>query len=280
MGRQAKDRSQNKFKKLFSSDAYNRNLDRMKLLVSDERFQNKVLEARKLLHLPETGFLITNDKGVARWAKWLEKMSDEILDSVDFNNDLKNIQGRLKKKIISHPKARMLTKKLDNTVPINYWHNIGEIIAVNFNMGKHFDKHIQQYILFNCVSAPSHNYSPGFYQAWERPSHARYIPINIYTQLTKDEWNELKNYVDMLAEDKLSKSGRIPNIDKYIEVEEKYKSSGKYTVHDDEDYFITQSDMAEELFHDSSKASKVRDMVRKLENLRRDKLIPKLRGEK
>ena len=226
-----------RFKKLMSSKSLKRNLDMMKLLISDQKFQAEVLSARKALKVYDLDR--TDKNAVTKWAKWLESQIE------DGNN---------------------------------YYHEIGLRLAKQFGTPVHFDTHIRDYIIFGKIDAPQHNYQGGYYQPGERPSEAGYIPINIYTKLTQNEWDELKHYIDFFGQ-RLPKFGRIQKIDKYTKMEE-LLANERQDLLTGKKYKPTYKELADMILGDKRKESKARDMVRNMENLRKKHLKPKVRGKK
>lgn len=280
MGRLAKNIKDKAIKKFFSSESYERNLDLMKLLVSDKDFQKMVGDARQLLKIPQEGFEDKDDESIGKWYDWLVAESDNILDSRTFNEEGRRIHKQLKDKLISYYEFQELNQKLHDRIPLNYFSSIAKLLTKKFNIPNHFKESIQRFILSNKIDAPQHNYAGGFFEAWEKPWEAGYIPINIYTRLTKDEWEELKNYVDNLAKRWLPKHPKIPKIDDYVKVEKVYSDRKRQNNDSDESYVMTWAEISETAFGDKTEGSKARDMVRKIERLRKARLTRPDRGPK
>lgn len=280
MGKLAKKIKDKGIRKFFSSDSYDRNLELMKLLVSDKRFQNIVVEARKFLDIPVEGLPENDDQAMQQWYDQMIADSDKILESRDFHEKGNVIRKQIHDNLISPSEARERGRQLDDTIPLNYYAHFPKTIAKQFNIPIHFKESIQKYIVCNKIDAPQHNYAGGFYESWERPWEAGYIPINIYTRLTTDEWEEFKNYVDNLAKRWLPKHSRIPKIDEYVEVEKVYNDREKESAADGERYLMSSAEISETVFGTPAQNDRVRDMLRKLDNLRKQRLTPKERGPK
>ncbi len=279
MGRIAKKIKDKNIRKFFSSDSYDRNLELMKLLVSDERFQKVVSSARKRLNIPTEG-IGSSDKSMEQWYDWLVSETDQVLESKEFREQGDQIRQMLKSKTIGYMEAKEMGEKLDDTTPLNYYGKEPVKIAKRFNIPIHFKEAIQKYILTGIIDAPQHNYSGADWQPGERPWYAGYIPLRVYTQLTDDEWKEFRAYVDNLAKNWLPKHTRIPKIDEYVKVEEIYKRGAQIDNISGKSYKISTAEVAEEFYGTPKKDTKVRDILRKIENLRKSRLTLPDRGPK
>lgn len=279
MGKLAKKIKDKGIRKFFSSDSYDRNLELMKLLVSHKRFQKFVEEARERLNVPKDG-MDDPDKSRGKWYDWLIDETGRIIASKDFIEKSNQIRQMLKDKTIGYGEAQKLGQELDDTTPLNYFNREPIKIAKRFNVPINFKEAIQQYILTGKIDAPQHNYSGAEWQPGELPWNAGYIPLKVYTRLTTDEWDEFKNYVDDLARQWLPKHGRIPKIDEYIEVEKVYMDREKASAVDGERYLMSSTEISETVFGTPAQNDRVRDMIRKLENLRKQRLTPPERGPK
>ncbi len=260
--------------------SYRRNLDLMKLLVSDKKFQAEVIEARKILKTPTDSWLGKDEQDFKNWNRWILAKTDKILRSKKFNSAEKLVNKKLRKKGVLHSKYRKEIKALYDSLPSNYINTIGEKLASKFGVPKHFDKYIRGYIVLNKVDAPRYNFGSGMYEAWQLPSSAGYVPINIYSQLTKDEFNDLKKQIDIWTKQKFVKPKAIPKLDQYLQTEELWKNRIMDNVYGYEKYIRKAADIAEEIFEDQGKTNKVNDQVRKIHNLRKSRLKPKPYGTK
>jgi hypothetical protein len=262
------------WRKFFTSDSYERNLDLMHLLVSDEQFQKLIKDARKRLKIPPDGFnKEKDDQKITDWSEWLITESDRMLDSKEFNDKMAYIKKRLIAGQINAQQAREEGKTLDGTLPVNMLHNIPNNIVREFNLPIHFKEFIKHYVVSNKIDAPQHNYSGGSYQPGERPRTAGYIPISIYTQLTSDEWQELKNFVKWESR-KLPKHSRIPKINRNLEIEEMYKNREREDFISGEKYLLSAEEIAEEHLGSVQEKDRVREVLRELEDLRKRRFRP------
>jgi len=280
MGQLTKKIKSKELKKFFSSNSYDRNLELMELLATDRTFKQMVSDAKKRLNIPSKG-IDGSDKALEEWDDWLVQESDRIIASEDYNKTMASIRKQLKEGLIGHQEAEELGKKNDDKIPINHFGNVAKKVCIKFNLPLHFDESIKTYILTGKIDAPQHNYRGGEFKAWERPwREATYIPINIYTRLTNDEWDELRHYVDDLAKRwNLPRHPRIRKIKDYAKVENAYEEKRQKDELTGKEYSRTSAEVADILFGDPKKDSRVRDMVRKIDKLRKERLTPKTRGK-
>jgi hypothetical protein len=279
MGKLAKKIKDKGIRKFFSSDSYDRNLELMKLLTTDKKFKKIVDEARGRLKIPPKG-IKNEDKAVENWYHWVMEESDKVLETKEYWKERNAIKDQLRNGIIGARESIALGRKLDDRMPLNYFATVAKTICKNFNLPIHFMEFIQRYILTGKIDAPQHNYQGGSFEAWQLPWEAGYIPVNIYTRLTKDEWEEFRHYVDDRAKMwNLPRHPRIRTIDKYVEADQILTEKQTDFI-SGQDYDVTSAEAADVMFGDSSKGDKVRDMIRKLAKLQKQRLTPKERGKK
>ncbi len=260
--------------------SYRRNLDLMKLLVSEPKFQEAVAEVRSKLKLPQGGFAESDKNILEPWREWLYEESDRISESEEFKSKIVAIHKKLDSKFISRVEANQLLKELFSILPLNILSHSGKELAMQFNIPKHFWKYIRQYIIYNKIDAPVHNFGGGIYQPDERASTSGYVPIEIYSQLNSDEFADLKKYIAWLTKERLLKHGKIPKIDEYLKVEDAWEDRLRTGIFEEPDYHLTAADIADDIFGDSSQDYKIRDMLRNLDEHRKNKLKPRTRGKK
>jgi hypothetical protein len=204
----------------------------------------------------------------------MESETFRIIDSRDFLISQKHIVERENKGEITRMQAQALLDDLFNTeLPLNYLQSNITTIINKFGIPLHFKDNIRYYIGSGTISAPKHNYGPGFYQREDRSRQSRrYVPINIYTQLTQDEWDELKHYIDWLAKGKLPKFKKMPALNKNLKIEKAYKNRG---FGEDELYGTrykkSSAEMAEQLLGDPTKRDEVKNSSRYAGKLRKKK---------
>jgi hypothetical protein len=279
MGRIAKKIKDKYVKRFFSSDSYDRNLELMKLLTTEKNFKKIVAEARVRLKIPPKG-LEPGDKARRDWYDWLVNESDKVFETKSYWDEKKAIRKQLDQRVIGLRESMELEKKLNDRMPLNYFGTVAKNVCKKFNLPNHFAEFVQKYILTNEIDAPQHNYAGGEYEPWQLPWEAGFLPINIYTRLTKDEWEELKHYVDDRAKAwNLPRHSRIPKIDKYVEAEQILEEKQIDHVTGKE-YELTHAEAADVLFGDVAKKDKVRDMIRKLGKLQKIRFTRKERGKK
>lgn len=260
--------------------SYRRNLDLMKLLVSEPKFQEAVAEVRSNLKLPQDGFAESDEKALEPWREWLYEESNRISESEEFKSKIVAIHKKLDSKLISRVEANQLLKELFSVLPLNILSSSGKDLAMQFNIPKHFWKYIRQYIIYNKIDAPVYNFMSGMYQPGERPNQAGYVPIEIYSQLNTDEFEDLKKYIKWLTKERLPKHGKIPKIDEYLKVEDAWEDRLRTGIFEEPDYYLTTVDIADDIFGDPAQDYRIRDMLRNLDEHRKKKLKPRSRGKK
>lgn len=227
----------------FSS--YHKNLDMMKLLVSHKPFQKMVKEARRYLEIPEEGFTKKNSEKNKGWGDRLLERSDAMMDSPEFRRELQTIEQDRKNKKISGREARKRNEMLCFKIPLNYLHDMPRFIAAKFNVPEHFAMHIEWYIGNNSVTAPTSNFRGGALPPWKKWSDVRYLPVNIFAQLTDQDLQELKRYVAVWAKH-LPKYKSVKNIDDKLTIEEWIENDRSHWDHAENDerggYFRTTLD--------------------------------------
>lgn len=247
--------------------SYKSNLDNMKLLVSDKEFQDMVNEIRRHLEIPNDGFF-KNDPGFREWYANFIKKSGEILDCQKFRRQEIRIRKKFKLGEINRSVANKQMNLLYEKTPLNFLWQRTEFIVHKFNLPIHYGEHIKEYILRGIISAPLRNYTHGPYPPHKKPSEERYIPIKIYTRLTKEEIKELKNYIDLASEGLLSYYRPLKNIDRDLKIEKWYENKERMDEVDKVVYRSSNAEIAENLLKNHKKGKSVYDIQRDLKKLR------------
>ncbi len=255
-----------KTSKKLSFTARKKNLDLMKLLVSDSEFQSIVKETRDYLNVYPEGF--KDDKAAIRkWNREMDQRSDAMLESKDFLAQEDKIRSKLQSKEIDIPAARQQSKLLYHKIPWNYLNNTAKFVVDKFNLPVHFADRIKLYIVGGIITAPFNNFSRGEYPPRTLPSKVRYFPMRIYSKLTDAEFEDLKRYIKLISE-KLPKFRPLKDIDRRLTVEKWYRDRVRFDIVEEKEYLLTLPEIAENLLGDKRSAKKVYDIVRELEKLR------------
>jgi len=247
--------------------AHKSNLDNMKLLVSDKEFQTILSEIRNRLEIPANGFLKEGSELKEWYNKFIEE-TDSILDSKDFVRQETRIRKKFKSGEISRRIANKQVNLLYEKTPLNFlWQRV-EFILAKFKLPLHYREYVKKYIIRGIISAPSHNYTRGPYPPYKKLSEERYIPITIYTRMTKEEINELKGYIDQVSKGLLSHYRLLKNIDRDLEIEEWYENKERMDEVEGTTYKTDDAEIAENLLGSSKKVKNIYDIRRDLKRLR------------
>ncbi len=216
--------------------SYKKNLDMMKLLVSHKPFQEFITEAREFLDIPDDK---SNEKRVG-WGERLTERSEAILDSVDFQKSEREMDAEIErgrkiyyelsrdKSATAHDRekaqknlddAKTRREMLNFKIPSYYFYEMPRYIAARFNVPEHFSQFIQVYIWDDTVNAPTSNFQGGAWPPGKRSKDMRYVPINVYAQLTDEDFGELKRYLSFWGQRRLSKFNPIKDIDNKLTIE-------------------------------------------------------------
>lgn len=256
------------FRKQILPSSYKSNLDNMKLLVSDKEFQTMVGEIRNRLQIPLAGF----SKNISEFKDWYNKFirnTDEILGSKNFIRQEMRIRKKFKLGEISRSMANKQMNLLYEKTPLNFLWQRTEFIIRKFNLPIHYEEHIKKYIIQGIISAPFRNYVHGPYPPYKKPLEEKYIPIKIYTRLTREEIKELKTYIDQVSRGLLSRYRPLKNIDRDLKIEEWYKNKERMDEVEIATYKINNAEIAENLLGNRKKGKSVYDIQRDLKKIRR-----------
>ncbi len=217
--------------------SHRKNLDMMKLLISHKPFQEFVAEAREFLDIPTD----KNDKRHVGWGDCLLERSEAVLDSLEFQKSERDANAEIEKcrKVcyeLSRDKnataqdrekaqkdfdaAKLRRKMLNFKNPSYYLHEMPRYIAARFNAPEHFGWFIQQYILNGSINAPMSSFQGGAWPPGARSKDMRYVPVNVYAQLTDEDFEELKRYLTYWGKRRLAKFNPIKDIDNKLTIEQ------------------------------------------------------------
>jgi len=245
--------------------AQKKNLDLIKLLISDSEFQSIVKETRDYLNIPtDDGF---NNDAITQWTREMDQRSDAMLESKEFLAQEEKISSKLQSKEIGMRIAREQSKLLYHKIHWNYLNNTAKFVVDKFQLPVHFVDSIKSYIIRGTITAPCNNFSGGEYPPWTLLSKVRYFPIKIYTKLTDAEFEDLKKYIKCLSE-KLPKFKPLKNIDRRLTIEKWYHDRVKFDVVEEKEYTQPLSEIAENLLGNKGSAKEIYDIVRELKELR------------
>ncbi|GEM_PF-1870558 len=268
-------KSINKRKKispLLKPPSYRRNLDNMKLLVSDPEFQEIIKETRKKLDVPRDSFGVdASEETMKNWHELLDKKSSEaaaLLEGQRIKIDEKVKSGEIAPRM-ANEQARLLYLKL----PCNYLAHVPRFIIEKFNLPLHYEYYINRYIIFGAIDAPRLNFEFALMDSEEMSKTIKFgyrsLPINIYTQLTDDELKQLKRVIKREGK-KLPKYQPLKNIDRNLKIEEWYENKNveKIDWASYKSYKIKNSEIAENLLGNRQKGKQIQDIVRDQKRIR------------
>lgn len=250
----------------------------MKLLVSDPDFQTDVQYARQKLEIPKNGLkpeqgLLEHDAETGpqkeTWYAVLLKKSDVVLFSSEFKRKVNAIWEKEKDGTLPNAGAEEESRILHLEVPVNYLDHIPRFLSEKYKVPENFNESIKHYLMFGIVEAPPLNYS--FSQHLEGPKlrHARYISVNVFAQLTKDEAVGLAKWIKIMG-DELPQYKPLKDIERKLTIEQWYRKRHRDFDHATGQMFkTTASDIAQEVLGSSKKKREVYEAVREIRDLRK-----------
>lgn len=249
--------------------ALQKNRDNMRLLVSYPAFQEDILEARQRLDIPANGFPTEGKhEDVKEWMDHLCRKTDEIMDSPDFVLPLREIGRKHKDKEISQREADKASKLLHLMLPINYFTHIPKFLCDKYHVPKNYSDYVQRYMIYGVVNAPPNNFNLGPWTDGSLlPWESTYVPVNIYSRLTDDEWSDLKKEVERMGRN-LPKFQPLKDIETKISIEQWFNEREKTDMVEMKMYKMNAAEIAKELLGDEKNAPKVYEAVREVRKLR------------
>lgn len=259
-------RSRHSFPFSYGERSAKKNRDNIKLLTSYPVFQAEVKLARAHLGIPEGGF--ADDDTSRAWQEAADKRMDEIMDSKEFNDQLRAIDGKRRSGEIGHRTAETQSALLHLKLPFNYLTHVSKFLTEKFDVPQNYSGFIRHYILFNnSWPIPGSNFEVAFYAPELDSKKKRYVTVNIYARLDDDELRELKHQVEYWGA-RLPKFQALKNIDKKLTIEEWFTNRQRHDAVEDRPYRITPGEIALDLLGSKRKGKQVYDAVRTLKTLR------------
>lgn len=259
-------------KNIISLSTYHKNLEHIKLAISDRTFKKDVEEIRNRLKIPPEGLAETSD--LQAWEAETYKQENELLASEPLRDQRKHIKEKSDKDEISKEQAGKQLKLLYQKFPLNYLKLQVEFLVDSYRLPRNFEDYIRLYILTGKISAPAHNFSitehlsDDFFKARE----PRYIDVRIYTHLTNDDLGQIQTMVNNIFPRKLPRYKKLKtDIELQIKIEETLQNKTQTHMDDGKEktYKVTAKEIAEEHFGSAKERAKVYEVMRSLENIRR-----------
>lgn len=247
-----------------------KNKDNMRLLISYPEFQKDIAEARQRLDIPADGFPPEGgNEDVKEWMDHLYNKTDEMMDHPDFLLPLREIGRKFEQKELSRRAADKESKLLHLMLPINYFTHIPKFLCDKYHVPKNYSDYVQRYMIFGIVNAPPNNFTLGPWTDGSLlPWESTYVPINIYSRLTDEEWRDLRREVERMGK-KLPSFQPLKNIETKITIEQWFNDREKTDLVEMTTYKMRAAEIAKELLGDEKDAPKVYEAVREVRELRK-----------
>lgn len=255
-----------------ASNSHRRNLDTMHLLTGDNSFQEVVGSVRAHLNIPKGGLSDKSENIQKKWSKFYTEETYRLQDDPRLIEQENRIIGKIRTGELTERMGNKQLELLHDKIPNKYLENRGREIGEKFNLPIHFNEHLIAYIIRGEITAPQHNYKATGIHVRNSTSDQRRLPLEIYTRLTPDELEELKQYIETFAR-KLPQYPPLKDIQTKLEIEKLLKEADKTAPER-----RTAGDLAEHYFGDRKKANKVHDIMRSLRELRQKRFSD--RGKK
>jgi hypothetical protein len=244
------------------SKAYERNLKNFKILVAYDPFQKDVEKLRKELMIDANGNFEGDSK--TNWSEWASQEGDEITGSKSFIQQEALIQKQFSDGKMGLRQRHRHMRLLYSKVP---WQNLEmsiDTLIEKYHLPLNYKNAIRVYVISGEISAPRKNWEPNKVSGWDDADKARSLSITIFSQLAKDELNELNDYIDWIGKKTLPKYSDFENAD--LAIKSKKAREAIYRDPDTgKEYRSSFADIAEEYLDDQSKGTRVRGVIRDLE---------------
>ena len=266
--------------------SHKKNLDNLKLLLSDLDIKQIVARTRKFLNIPTGGFAdpenIKTEEELGQWRGEMYKREKELLDR--FRPIVKKIKEQVKAKLSDEATAQKQIDMLYEQLPENYLTaRVVEIIK-NCNLPINYEDSIRRYLVFGNIFAPAHPFNVVSYSEDPKVRLRESVTVKFYSKLTDDDLKPLKKLVNNIFGEELPESpGPIKDIDKKIKIEEINRNREVFDVRDRVGYKLTAREIAEMVDDESepytaTTINQVHDAPRELKKLR-DKRFKKVLGK-
>ncbi len=244
-----------------------KNKDNIKLLTTDKEFRVLICKIREDLNIPSIGF--DNDEDIRKWSDELTQKSDKILLDKDFREkEIKLKEDNYEQKI-SYTESKSRVNQLYDQVPIFYLKNRIDFIIDKFNLPLNYEGFLRSYIILNKISnVPGQNFTIGEYPPFVKLREAKFIPVKIFSRLTNDEIESLKEEVTKFSK-QLPKYSPLKNIDRDLEIEDWMVNRERFDSVEYKPYIMTTAEIAGELLGSPRKGKMAHDIVKDLKNTRK-----------
>lgn len=250
------------------SKAYERNLKNFKILVAYDPFQEEVTTLRKRLKIGLDGMCADNPK--INWIEYAEEKDDEVLNSKSFLEQEGRIARQFSEgKITLRQRHRQMRLWYTKAPKLDLFASIDAIIE-KFHLPLNYKQAIIAYVISgNIIRVPHKNWEPNTSPAWNDRDKARSLSITIFSQLTKDELNELNDYIDWVGKKTLPQYSDFENAE--LKVTLKEKRSEMYMDDKGKLKHPSHHDLADEYLKDRTKGTRVRGLIRDLEQQQKER---------
>jgi len=200
--------------------------DNLKLAVSDPDFIGRAVEIRHYLGIPQNGFdPKTPDFGkkFEEWEKGMGNKSEEMMNSKEFNQELRRLYNLYEAKKISRKEYDDLRYKLHDPLPINYLSRQIKLLVNDFNLPINCENSIWGYIVQNdfwMIPVTIFGNRPGTPENLK----ARAVTLSIYAKLTEKDLRYIKHYVNDILGNRLPNINPLKDIDARIVLEKTYNN--------------------------------------------------------
>ncbi len=205
---------------------HGKNLDKIKLLVSWDKFQVDLLQLRKDFSIPSEGF--SSNEEIKKWDKKLSQDSDAFWETEDYKNRRKKLLLLRKK---DYRQFLIEQELINEDVPINKFNRAIRNLVNKYHLPYNFLDAIKMYVYHNKIASvflPSTNFSLSF-DPEGRKGKTRWIEIKTYALVTEKEIRSavksLRNLQKLYFSPNLTQNVRVhKNIDVAIAIEKEKKN--------------------------------------------------------
>lgn len=219
------------------------NADNFMLLTNYNDFNNIIIEIRKKFDIPVEGLL--NDQESQAWHDQMDTESSKF-------------------------------KQFKETKWFDFADSVNKILK-RYNLPNNYLQTIKHYLLFNTLQPPLVNFSEGPYEHGISFAKPEYIRLNIYTQLTDKELEEIKKYIKRRSRH-LPKYKKIKKLEEQLGFLSRYRDRDGFDYATNKKYKISVREIASELDGKNlkKKMQKVYDAERKLKLIQKKRFGKKL----
>jgi hypothetical protein len=252
----------------------NKNLDNLKLFLSDPEIEAEIRRARESLHLPPDG-LSEND--IQGWNISMAARSDEMRKSPVFQRLRDQIRKNVAERKIDHAMAQKQLDMVYEHLPENRLASAVEYIIRLYNLPLNYADSLRTYIVANIISAPANVFSVG--SQHDLLTGASRVVVDVYAKLTDADLKRVKFMVNEVVGKHLPEFWPIKDIDKKLEADAQWSGDrDRASEAGSERYPVSAMEVAEEIqqeFGSKTAPSYVYESKRELKELKR-KRFPNL----